>query len=350
MALVAVAWVTLSASAQAQLRGYFSSDPNVTVDLSVLGGPGNETVTTVPLPGPGAQGTTVPGAAAQGAERAPSGLLFPPKAPPPSQLSNRYSTMAPLPLRRPPTAGSTGALADPKAPPQSRLTMTPPEGVQTAPTTRMAPKPPVAPSTTRTKTKPVPTPVPSAPRAPATAPVQSTSTQPLAPTPPAAPSPTVASRPASPQPSATPPPPAPAPAATPAPAPAQTQQPKPVETATRSAAPAPTDSAAPDSGVRVLFEGGSAKLPDSARNSLLGLVAKLEADQDLRLQIEAYAAGNSETASQARRLSLSRALSVRSYLIEQGVRSTRMDVRALGNKPSDSAAPADRVDTRLVKR
>ena len=67
MALVAVAWVTLSASAQAQLRGYFSSDPNVTVDLSVLGGPGNETVTTVPLPGPGAQGTTVPGAAAQGA-------------------------------------------------------------------------------------------------------------------------------------------------------------------------------------------------------------------------------------------------------------------------------------------
>ena len=33
--------------------------------------------------------------------------------------------------------------------------------------------------------------------------------------------------------------------------------------------------------------------------------------------------------------SLSRALAVRSYLIKQGVRSTRMDVRALGNKEAD---------------
>jgi outer membrane protein OmpA-like peptidoglycan-associated protein len=41
-------------------------------------------------------------------------------------------------------------------------------------------------------------------------------------------------------------------------------------------------------------------------------------------------------------MSLSRALAVRSYLIKAGVRSTRMDVRALGNNVQGS--PADRVD------
>jgi len=43
-----------------------------------------------------------------------------------------------------------------------------------------------------------------------------------------------------------------------------------------------------------------------------------------------------------RRLSLSRALAVRAFLIDQGVRSTRLDVRALGDKTGDG--PADRVD------
>ncbi len=62
----------------------------------------------------------------------------------------------------------------------------------------------------------------------------------------------------------------------------------------------------------------------------------------------AYAGGDNDNASQARRLSLSRALAVRSYLIEQGVRSTRIDVRALGNKTD--VEPADRVDLILSKR
>jgi hypothetical protein len=39
---------------------------------------------------------------------------------------------------------------------------------------------------------------------------------------------------------------------------------------------------------------------------------------------------------------------VRSYLMDKGIRSTRMDVRALGNQ-SDGAA-ADRVDVTVVKR
>ena len=70
--------------------------------------------------------------------------------------------------------------------------------------------------------------------------------------------------------------------------------------------------------------------------------------ENLRVQLMAYAEGTAETASQARRLSLSRALAVRSFLINQGVHSTRMDVRALGNKVE--GGPADRVDAVLVGR
>jgi outer membrane protein OmpA-like peptidoglycan-associated protein len=62
----------------------------------------------------------------------------------------------------------------------------------------------------------------------------------------------------------------------------------------------------------------------------------------------AYAKGTEDSASQARRLSLSRALAVRGYLIEQGVLPTRMDVRALGNKADDD--PRDRVDVELAQR
>jgi outer membrane protein OmpA-like peptidoglycan-associated protein len=56
----------------------------------------------------------------------------------------------------------------------------------------------------------------------------------------------------------------------------------------------------------------------------------------------AYASGDDDEARRARRISLSRALAVRAYLINKGVRSTRMDVRALGNKVEGD--PADRVD------
>jgi outer membrane protein OmpA-like peptidoglycan-associated protein len=45
---------------------------------------------------------------------------------------------------------------------------------------------------------------------------------------------------------------------------------------------------------------------------------------------------------------LSRALAIRSYLIGKGVRSTRIDVRALGNK-IPSGKP-DRVDLKIIQR
>ena len=61
----------------------------------------------------------------------------------------------------------------------------------------------------------------------------------------------------------------------------------------------------------------------------------------------AYAQGDPDQASNARRLSLSRALAVRSFLIDQGVHSSRIEVRALGNKVTDG--PPDRVDLVVQK-
>jgi hypothetical protein len=78
-------------------------------------------------------------------------------------------------------------------------------------------------------------------------------------------------------------------------------------------------------------------------------VAKsMKQDGNLRLQLLAYAGGGAQTPSQARRLSLSRALAVRSKLIEKGIRSTRIDVRALGNK--SEGGPPDRVDIIITSR
>ena len=100
--------------------------------------------------------------------------------------------------------------------------------------------------------------------------------------------------------------------------------------------------------LRLAFSGGSSRLSSAVETDLKALAKTLSANADLRLQLKAYAAGTKDTVSRARRLSLSRALSVRSYLIRQGVRSTRIDVRALGNKTG--GGPIDRVDIFVVNR
>ena len=92
----------------------------------------------------------------------------------------------------------------------------------------------------------------------------------------------------------------------------------------------------------VLFSLGSAALNAEALERIDAVHEKMEADQFLRLQLAAYATNTDDNPSRTRRLSLSRALAIRSYLVEKGVKSTRMDVRALGNK--FEKAPGDRVD------
>lgn len=96
------------------------------------------------------------------------------------------------------------------------------------------------------------------------------------------------------------------------------------------------------------FAADATALSPSAEYQLAALIAPLRRREDLRLQILAYASGDNLSPSRARRLSLSRALAVRSYLIDNGIDSRRIDVRALGDKALGE--PRNRVDVKIVGR
>ena len=122
-----------------------------------------------------------------------------------------------------------------------------------------------------------------------------------------------------------------------------------------SAAPVPTEQASTtsatstdDGAVQIIFNGGDTKLSADGQAAVDKVLGELEKSDGFRVQLMAHAVGDDLTASQARRISLSRALSVRSYLIEKGVRSSRIDVRALGDKGEGD--PKNRVDVNLIDR
>ncbi len=87
---------------------------------------------------------------------------------------------------------------------------------------------------------------------------------------------------------------------------------------------------------------------DAAKQGLDRLASRLSADGRLYVQLIAYAGGGGD-ASQARRLSLSRALAARSYLVDHGVEIKQIDVRPLGNKFDPGSAP-DRIDLVIGQR
>ena len=120
------------------------------------------------------------------------------------------------------------------------------------------------------------------------------------------------------------------------------------QTAALTSRPAPIGRLNLGQQFRLGFSSGSAAISDGAATQLDGVAKSMKQNGNLRLQLLAYAGGGSQTPSQARRLSLSRALAVRSQLIEKGIQSTRIDVRALGNKLE--AGPPDRVDIIITTR
>jgi outer membrane protein OmpA-like peptidoglycan-associated protein len=114
--------------------------------------------------------------------------------------------------------------------------------------------------------------------------------------------------------------------------------------------PSSIPSATPPDGTQVLrieFGSSSSTLSPQNEAQLKNLVTQLGGG-DSRVQLKAFASGSADNLSAARRMSLSRALAVRSYLIEQGIRSTRIDVRALGL--AGDSGPLDRVDVVLLSR
>jgi outer membrane protein OmpA-like peptidoglycan-associated protein len=129
------------------------------------------------------------------------------------------------------------------------------------------------------------------------------------------------------------------PSAAPPPAPAIVPPPPP--------ALAPPVAAAAPTG-RLLFTGGGFDLSGNAKTELDGIATRLAGDAHLYLQLVAYAGGGGD-GSEARRLSLSRALAARSYLLDHGVDGKQVDVRPLGNR-SEPGLPPDRVDCVVVTR
>jgi outer membrane protein OmpA-like peptidoglycan-associated protein len=217
---------------------------------------------------------------------------------------------------------------------------------------------PIKPHHAAVKQAKVEKPVPVA--AKESAPAALTPTLSQAPTPTAPPPAAVTSEPLAPPPSksknpvTTPVPQAPAaaPAPTPtAPPPAAATSGSPTALALTAQPPStePTATApAQESLSTITFDKDSARLPDAARDTLAHLASRMGEDATLEVLVLGYAAGDEENASKARRLSLSRALAVRSFLIDQGVRRTRIEVRALGNKVPEGAP--DRVDIEMQKR
>ena len=94
--------------------------------------------------------------------------------------------------------------------------------------------------------------------------------------------------------------------------------------------------------LRLLFAPEAQELTEAMRAELRALAGALPDSDAARLTVNAYAGGDPANPSLARRASLSRALAVRTALMEAGVRSTRIDVRALGLNAGDG--PPDRVD------
>ncbi|MGK9166225.1 OmpA family protein [Inquilinus limosus] len=98
-------------------------------------------------------------------------------------------------------------------------------------------------------------------------------------------------------------------------------------------------------GFRIRFAPGAEEIGTEAGDLLSGLVERLAADGGSKIEIRAYAGAKPDPAG-ARRISLSRALNIRSFLIDRGIDSKRIALRALGNtSPPDQ--PADRVELRI---
>jgi outer membrane protein OmpA-like peptidoglycan-associated protein len=91
---------------------------------------------------------------------------------------------------------------------------------------------------------------------------------------------------------------------------------------------------------RVRFSNGKSNVTAQARAALDGLAQRL-LSTSVRVRLAAFSGRAGDLSSEARRLSLARALAVRSYLVSKGVPVERVDVLAFGGATD---GVSDRVD------
>ncbi|NKD84674.1 OmpA family protein [Haematospirillum jordaniae] len=94
------------------------------------------------------------------------------------------------------------------------------------------------------------------------------------------------------------------------------------------------------------FEPDEITLPEAAKTHLDTLARDMRKKKKTSAQLMAYARKDPHNPSRARRTSLARALAIRSYLLEKGIPSNRIGVRALGGQAPDGRE--DRVDILLA--
>lgn len=95
------------------------------------------------------------------------------------------------------------------------------------------------------------------------------------------------------------------------------------------------------------FDRTSESLNATAQEKLKNIIAHMIADEDTKLQVRAYATGDDGSKSGARSKSLTRATEVRSFLMDNGIKPTRVIVRALGHETDRK--PLDRIDLTFTK-
>ncbi len=314
--------------ARAQVATDPSVDSGVTVDLSVLEDNGYNSGPVVTFPGGEPRQLLVPNAVfPKSALHVPvpgkrpaakhTDSKKPPRKKKPVRQIKRVKTVkreapsAPTLPPKPPITTPAKIAVAPAAPPVEKIVKTEPAAAKPAPTPRAAEKKPA--KITKTETK-IPPPPPSIPTAAKLAKTKTTQAQKGAGMPNRVKIP-----------------------------------PKTVKKIPKTGKPlASKTPSGPGPALRIGFKARDTKLSSPAKKTLKSLANKVRATRKLRLQLRAFAGGESLTSSRARRLSLSRALSVRSYLIENGIRSTRIDVRALGDKTTID--PINRVDVTIVER
>ena len=106
-------------------------------------------------------------------------------------------------------------------------------------------------------------------------------------------------------------------------------------------ADAPGEALPAPGGVRATFGPSRADLNTVTEAAIRDFARPLR-NSEQAINVLAYAAGSPDDPSTPRRLSLARALAARAVLINEGIPSTRIYVRALG--PTSGDGPADRVD------
>ena len=131
-----------------------------------------------------------------------------------------------------------------------------------------------------------------------------------------------------------------------APPPRAPAQPSPAPTRTASIETPATNTATTELSKRssILFTPGAEEPPAGALDTIKGMTASLTAalwSGTAHIQLEAFGGKSGDKSSDARRLSLKRALIVRQLLIDNGIPAERIVVRAMGGA---SGGALDRVD------